>query len=187
MSTETKSIQSNTVLEFKIDFNTAKLFESLNAFSSPDDCKPLKANIVRGLMTSEGAYKRVTAPKSGSVTFATLGLKHEDNYRKRVFTDNVATEVSGIAPPIKLNSDETVTTLPPIERATAFRAFMSTGDGRGYMEEYWVPDPDSDGEIRIILAKPIDIPADDDHSLLPACMIETIDETKLKKQPQNQK
>lgn len=174
--------QSNTVLELGFTFTAPKLQESFFSFSSANNCKTLKVDLLRWLKTGKGVYKRVTAPKGGSLEIVPRSLSPEDNHGQRFLFEAIIMSTNAVAAPIQLDPQtEEVRQLPPLTRTTYVKGFLDTGAGRGCMTDYWAKDDSSGDVTHIILPIPEDMVFDDDHDLLPACMIETIDETKLKK------
>lgn len=175
---------SNTVFELKIPFSVADLEKSFKSFSNPDRCHALEMEIIRGFKPESGYVRRTTSPKGGSLKFATSSYRPEDDHGKRFICDAIVTEItSGIESPIAVDdATEKATKLPGIRVGSHIHFFADTGSGRGDMISYDADNKDNAGNIQtaiIVLATPDDLPFDDDHRLMPACMAETIDESKL--------
>lgn len=175
---------SNTVFELRFSFSAADLEKSFKSFSNPDRCHTLEMEIVRGFKPENGDVLRTTSPKGGSLKFATSCYRPEDDYGKRFLCDAIVTEItSGIESPIAVdNATKKATKLPGIRVGDHIYFFADTGSGRGDMISYDTKGKNNAEDIQatiIVLATPDDLPFDDDHRLMPACMAETIDESKL--------
>lgn len=175
---------SNTVFELKFSFSAADLEKSFKSFSRPDRCYPLEMEIVRGFKPKNGYVRRTTSPKGGSLKVAISSYRPEDDHGKRFICDGIVTEIaSDIESPIAVDdATEKATKLPGIRVGDHIHFFVDTGSGRGDIISYDTDNKDNAGNIQtviIVLAAPDDLPFDDDHKLIPACMAETIDESKL--------
>lgn len=187
MAKSTAIIESSTIFEVSFDATAAKLQESQAHFCDLTDCKSIPLRVIRWFKIAGKAARRSVPAKDCTIKIAISCMRPEDHHSKRFICDAVVTEVeSSLQAPITFDeATEKASRLSPIKVGTAVRLFLDTGSGRGCIIEYDIDAENEDGELE---TQTIQLPSPDDlifdlTGLLPACMIETIDESTLFAKP----